>query len=315
MLSSFIGAVARCQMFLCFHPVGELASAPERIMANDRNHAPSLDTLRREIDAVDNGLQDLLVRRTELVDQVAGLKRVGSIEFFRPGREAQILRRLVGRHRGRFPRGALVRIWREIIMGGTIALQAELAVAACEGCRDLARDHFGTLAPLLPVASADEAMLAVAEGRVALGVLPRPGGDDPDPWWLRLAAHEGLCVVARLPFGALANAEMSCGDALVIAAAAPEASGDDCTLVAIVAPPALGAAALTDLFRTIDIDANPIARCARADGTAHLVELGTFIAADDRRLDQAAGAGARVRWLGAYARPLSDAVMGRIAPR
>jgi chorismate mutase / prephenate dehydratase len=302
-------------MFLCFHRDGELASAPERIMANDRTHAPSLDTLRREIDAVDDGLQDLLVRRTELVERVAGLKRVGGIESFRPGREAQILRRLVGRHRGRFPRGALVRIWREIIMGGTIVLQAELSAAACEGCRELARDHFGTLAPLLPVASADEAMMAVAEGRAALGILPLPGDDEPDPWWLRLAARAGPCVVARLPFGALSNAETSCSDALVIAAAAPEASGDDCTLVAVVAPPTLGAAALTDLFLKIGIGANPIARCARADGIARLVELEAFIAADDRRLELAPDAGARVRWLGAYARPLPDAVMGGIAPR
>jgi hypothetical protein len=158
-------------------------------------------------------------------------------------------------------------------------------------------------------------MLAVAEGRVALGVLALPGDDDPDPWWLRLAAHKGLCVIARLPFGALANGDMSRGDALVIAGAAPEPSGDDGTLVAIVAPPALGAAALTDRFRALEIDADPIARCDQADGIAHLVELASFIAADDRRLAQAAGAGARVCWLGAYARPLPDAVMGGIAPR
>jgi len=225
------------------------------------------------------------------------------------------MRRLVGRHRGRFPRGALVRIWREIIMGGTIALQAELTVAACDGCHDLARDHFGTLAPLMSVASADEAMRAVADGRVALGILPLPDGDEPDPWWLRLAARAGLCVVARLPFGAQSSADGSCSEALVVAAAAPEASGDDCTLVAIVAPATLGAAALTDRFLKIGVDANPIARCAHAGGIAHLVELEAFLPADDRRLDPASDAGGRVRWLGAYARPLPDAVLGGIVPR
>ena len=39
----------------------------------------------------------------------------GKALALRPGREAMVLRRLLGRHSGPFPRGALVRLWREIM--------------------------------------------------------------------------------------------------------------------------------------------------------------------------------------------------------
>ena len=34
---------------------------------------------------------------------------------FRPGREAEIVRRLLRRHRGAFPRPVIVRLWRELL--------------------------------------------------------------------------------------------------------------------------------------------------------------------------------------------------------
>ena len=90
-----------------------------------RPASPSLDSLRRQIDALDDRMQDLLIgaRRAGRGDRRPEARR--QFAPFRPGREAQILRRLVARHRGRFPRPALVRIWREIL-SGTVAMQADL---------------------------------------------------------------------------------------------------------------------------------------------------------------------------------------------
>lgn len=278
----------------------------------------SLDALRRRIDELDDGLQDLLVRRAELVEEVAGLKREGKVEPFRPGREARVLRRLVGRHRGRFPRPSLVRIWREI-MSAAVAMQAEISIAVCDGCGDLARDHFGSQVPMLGTRSADEAMIAVEEGCAALGVLPLTEEDDPDPWWLKLP---GSCeappqIVARLPFGTLGNAAPQCRDAFVIAAMDPEPSGDDCTLVAILGAGARPSADLTNAFLAAGIDINLIAMAEGDGGPSYLVEIDALVVAGDPRLAQALaplGTGLRVLWLGAYARPLPDAALGGVAP-
>jgi chorismate mutase / prephenate dehydratase len=285
-------------------------------MAKD-DKTSALAALRRRIDEVDDGLQDLLIRRTELVEEIGRLKRASGADTFRPGREAQVLRRLLGRHRGRFPAAALVRIWREI-MSSAVAVQGTVSVAVCAGCWDLARDHFGSLAPLLALPTADETMLAVAEGRAGLGVLPLAEDDGADPWWLKLATPDeaGPRVIARLPFGALGNAA-GYQDAFVIALMGPEPSGDDFTLLAIEAGAALSGAGLTDAFLATRIHINPMA-CAERDGcVAHLVEVEALLASGDQRLApvrKAIGADGRVAWLGIYARPLPDAAMDGVAP-
>src|SRR5437879_4340389 len=76
----------------------------------------TLDDLRAEIDAIDDSLHDLLMRRAGLAGDIARLKATApagaSGPLFRPGREAAIVRRILARHKGPFPPAALVRIWR-----------------------------------------------------------------------------------------------------------------------------------------------------------------------------------------------------------
>lgn len=280
--------------------------------------SPTLNSLRRQIDEIDDRLHDLIMRRAELVEAVAGVKEQQHIGAFRPGREAQILRRIVGTHRGSFPRPALVRLWREML-GGTTAMQTGLTIAIADGGWDLARDHFGTLAPLIIGASPDETMLAVGEGRAGVGVLPLPADDDPEPWWLELAEADDnrLRVILRLPFGSLGNADPACADAFVVAPFEPEPSGDDCTLLAVLAPEGVPPANLTDAFLGVNLHCNPVAALERAAGSAYLVEVDSELRANDRRVAEALaalGADVRAVWLGLYARPLPDAVLGGIAP-
>jgi len=286
-------------------------------MAKD-DKTSALDAFRRRIDEVDDGLHDLLMRRTELVGEVGRVKARDRATPFRPGREAQVLRRLVARHRGRFPAAALVRIWREI-MGGAVAVQGGVSVAVCEGCWDLARDHFGSQTPLLALADADETVQAVAEGSATLGVVPLGGDDDPDPWWCKLAAPapERPSVIARLPFGALGNGASGYADAFVVALMEPEASGEDCTLLAAETDAALGYATLTDAFLAARLGVNSIARAARGRKVVQLLEIEALVIPGDPRLEralEAIGTAGRVTWLGAYARPLPDAALGGVAP-
>ncbi len=108
--------------------------------------AESLESLRRELDAIDDQMHDLLMRRVDIVGQIASVKnRDASPVFIRPEREALILRRLVDRHAGKLSATVLVRVWREIL-AATADMQSLLTVAVCApndavGYWDLARDH------------------------------------------------------------------------------------------------------------------------------------------------------------------------------
>ena len=53
-------------------------------------------------------------------------------------------------------------------------MQAPLSVMVCEGCWDLARDHFGSQAPLLASRRRTRSSPRLREGRATVGVLPLP---------------------------------------------------------------------------------------------------------------------------------------------
>ncbi|MEN9499161.1 MAG: hypothetical protein RIS83_980, partial [Pseudomonadota bacterium] len=62
---------------------------------------PALQALRAEIDALDDAMHDLLMRRAAVVARMAASRaKTGGGSPLRPGREAAVLRRLLGRHQG-----------------------------------------------------------------------------------------------------------------------------------------------------------------------------------------------------------------------
>src|SRR4051812_2994668 len=82
--------------------------------ARDSTPGAALAALRGEIDRLDDQIHDLVMRRAEVVATLANSRVKGGASPLRPGREAMILRRLLARHAGALPGGAVVRLWREI---------------------------------------------------------------------------------------------------------------------------------------------------------------------------------------------------------
>jgi chorismate mutase len=278
---------------------------------------PTLADLRRRIDELDDALHDVLMERSAVVESVGRLKRVDATPPLRPGREAQILRRLLTRHCGAFPKPILVRLWRELL-AGSLAIQADLRIAVyapekSAGLWDLARDHYGSQTAMSGFRSTGEVLRAIADGRATLGILPVPGRGEVEPWWRFLAGGEApvLRIIARLPFGALGNARSDDGDAFVVGAIEPEESGADCSLFVIETG--------DDVSRTRFLNAlagvGPVSVLAATDAeggvATQLVEFEGWIAGDDARLKDALGALGdrllRCTWLGGYAQPLSAA--------
>jgi chorismate mutase len=110
-----------------------------------------LAELRAELDRIDDAIHDLLQRRAEVVEKVASQGGKGRVPI-RPGREANIVRRLLARHHSKLPKRLLVRWWRELF-AATTSMQGSYVVAVCEteaGSPHVqaAREHFGALTPL-----------------------------------------------------------------------------------------------------------------------------------------------------------------------
>jgi chorismate mutase / prephenate dehydratase len=275
----------------------------------------ALDELRHQIDRIDDQIHDLLIERAALAGQVAEAKGGGTI--WRPQREAAILRRLAARHRGAFPRTAVVRIWREI-MSAMLALEGRFSVAVCTPPEqptfwDMTRDHFGTSASFTTYQAPGAVMRAVTDDPTIVGVLPWPRDEERDPWWRYIAGDDaGPRIVARLPFtGGDPN-----DSALVVARAAVEPTGDDRSFIGIETADEVSRTRLLSCIAAAGCDVGFIAsHRERADQPAvrHLIEIAGHAGSEDGRLaairDSAPDEIRHARWLGSYAMPLADGAL------
>jgi chorismate mutase len=170
-----------------------------------RHKTPALADLRREIDRIDEAMHELLLERGEIIDTLIAVKNTQEVgSAFRPAREADMMRRLVKRHRGNLPLDTAESIWRVIISTFTF-VQAPFAVHADLSAgdalmRDSARFHFGFTVPFVPHAGASSVVAAVSESKGDLGLVPAFATPGAGPWWAALEFDTAPKVIARLPF-------------------------------------------------------------------------------------------------------------------
>jgi len=136
-----------------------------------------LEELRGRIDALDEQIQTLINARAECARDVAAVK-VGegeNTQFYRPEREAVILRRVSERNTGPMPDEAMVRLFREI-MSACLALEKPLSVAYLgpEGTftQAAAVKQFGHAVKTVALGSLDDVFREVEAGTADFGVVP-----------------------------------------------------------------------------------------------------------------------------------------------
>ena len=125
-----------------------------------------LDAIRREIDALDAELLDLLNRRARTTFQVAAVKD-GETEprYYRPEREAALLRRIAAANPGPFPDREAARLFGEIV-SSCRALEQRLVIGcATVGEVCAAIGHFGGAVDIRSLANAAQALDAVGSAR------------------------------------------------------------------------------------------------------------------------------------------------------
>lgn len=125
-----------------------------------------LDAIRREIDALDAELLDLLNRRGRTALEVAAVKgREAAPRYYRPEREAVLLRRLAAANPGPLPDDEVTRLFGEIV-STCRALEKRLVVGCAsvgEACA--ATGHFGGAVDVRSLPDAAQACHAVASAR------------------------------------------------------------------------------------------------------------------------------------------------------
>lgn len=137
---------------------------------------PTLEELRGKIDALDERLQALIADRARLAQQVGEVKGFTSTaEFYRPEREAQVLRRVVERNRGPLSDEEMVRLFREL-MSACLAQEEPLKIAYLgpEGTftQSAVWKHFGHSVRGLPAPTIAEVFHEVEAGVADFGVAP-----------------------------------------------------------------------------------------------------------------------------------------------
>ena len=138
---------------------------------------PDLAQVREQIDGIDRRIQELIAQRAQWAHQVgkAKGKLAAAVDYYRPEREAQILRRVIDQNDGPLSDEVLVRVFREI-MSACLAQQEPLKVGFLgpEGTfsQQAVHKHFGHSAQGLPLASIEEVFQEVAAGNADFGVVP-----------------------------------------------------------------------------------------------------------------------------------------------
>ncbi|HEY4366054.1 MAG TPA: prephenate dehydratase [Steroidobacteraceae bacterium] len=140
--------------------------------------SPDLKVFRDRIDTIDAKIQALMNERAQCAKQVGASKQAQGLQtadFYRPEREAQVLRNAVARNQGPLRNEEIVRLFREI-MSACLAQEEPLKVAFLgpEGTfsQQAVLKHFGHSVRALPLAEINEVFAEVQAGHADFGIVP-----------------------------------------------------------------------------------------------------------------------------------------------
>lgn len=138
-----------------------------------------LGQLRQDIDQIDQKIQSLINQRAACAQKVAEVKQAhqGAKDavFYRPEREAQVLRRVMERNEGPLDDEEMARLFREL-MSACLAHEQPMKIAFLgpQGTftQAAALKHFGHSVESVPISSIDKVFREVEAKRADYGVVP-----------------------------------------------------------------------------------------------------------------------------------------------
>jgi len=148
-------------------------------MASDKQETDGLDLaeIRKRINKVDERIQGLINDRARIAQQVGVAKGdlASAVDYYRPEREAEVLRSVLDRNDGPIRDEEMLRLFREI-MSACLAQQEPLKIGFLgpEGTftQTSVYKHFGHSVRALPFHTIDEVFQEVECGAADFGVVP-----------------------------------------------------------------------------------------------------------------------------------------------
>lgn len=146
-------------------------------MKKEDKSSSGLEEVRREIDQLDEQIQSLISERARLAFRVRENKgsSKNAVDYYRPEREAQVLRAVMERNEGPLSNAEMIRLFREI-MSACLAQQEPLKIAYLgpEGTftQQAVHKHFGQSAHALSHPAIDVVFDQVQSGEADFGVVP-----------------------------------------------------------------------------------------------------------------------------------------------
>lgn len=162
-------------------PAPNRRPSPKSSEAADAKRAPTLASLRGEIDRIDKELVGLLNRRAEIALQIGQVKQKQGLEVWSPAREGEVIEKALQSSQGPLPIETLRLIFREL-MSGSRSLQRTLRVA-CLGPK-YSYSHlasiamFGEAVEHVPVGSIAAVFEEVNRRHVQFGLVPLENSTD-----------------------------------------------------------------------------------------------------------------------------------------
>lgn len=135
-----------------------------------------IQQLREAIDAIDQVIIEKINERAALAKQIGALKHKAGAPIYAPGREEQLLRKLMEYNRGKLLDEKAIRyIYREII-SATINIEKALNIAflgpEATFTHQAALKHFGRSVCYLPLRTINDVFLSVERGEADYGLIP-----------------------------------------------------------------------------------------------------------------------------------------------
>ncbi len=134
-----------------------------------------IDVLRKEIDALDSKIVELLNERAKIVLKIGEIKKQNRAQIYVPNREQEVYSRIISQNKGPLANECLTAIYREL-MAGSLVLEKAIKVSYLgpEGTFSYfaARNKFGSSVEYVPARGIDDVFRDVAGGRCDYGIVP-----------------------------------------------------------------------------------------------------------------------------------------------
>ena len=263
----------------------------------------TLALFREQIDEIDLKILNLLKDRMSIIKDVGDLKKSYNEKFYiRSNREADMIKNLVNLSENKFPKSAIINIWRKIITTANMSEQnLRIAIHNPKNISDylyLIREYYNNDVPIINHDSANSVVSDLENNNAQIGIFALPSSNDEsdkkedtkENWWISLANNRiGLKIFAKIPFVEFEQKDKNVNSIQLVATAIkePEKSKSDNTIITIETSKEITKSAILSALKEVELDGKILksAQIIQFDGIKfHLIELKGFYLENDEIL-------------------------------